>query len=29
MIQNCRQVIEDQKADLECFGVYEGMEIQL
>jgi phosphoribosyl 1,2-cyclic phosphodiesterase len=29
MIQNCRQVIGDQKADLECFGVYEGMEIQL
>jgi hypothetical protein len=29
IIQNCRREIEEQKAHLECVGVFEGMEIQL
>jgi phosphoribosyl 1,2-cyclic phosphodiesterase len=29
IVQNCHHIIEDNKADLECFAVYEGMEIEL
>jgi len=29
MVQNCQRIIEEQKRQLECFAVYEGMEIKL
>ncbi len=29
MVRECRRAVEVQKAHLECFGVYQGMEIQL
>lgn len=29
IVQDCRQIIRNHKANLECFAVYEGMEISL
>ena len=29
IVQNCQHIIENNKASLECFAVYEGMEIRL
>ena len=29
IVQDCRQIIDNHKANLECFAVYEGMEISL